>query len=103
MTYITSKKTDETYNLLYFIFRVISEIPQLPVVQTEIVDLAANAVAAMLLEFLDTEDSSKISSLHFTKIKYQKTVPVNADWTDLILNTINYKWSKIIKVEPGMK
>jgi len=59
---------------------VISEIPQLPVVQTEIVDLAANAVAAMLLEFLDTEDSSKISSLHYTKMnKYQKTVPLSAD------------------------
>jgi len=59
---------------------VISEIPQLPVVQTEIVDLAANAVAAMLLEFLDTEDSSKISSLLSTKInKYQKIVPLSAN------------------------
>jgi len=59
---------------------VISEIPQLPVAQTEIVDLAANAVAAMLLEFLDTEDLSKISSLHFTKIKQiSKTVPSSAN------------------------
>jgi len=48
---------------------VISGIPLLPVVQTEIVDLAANDAAAMLLESPDIEDSSKISYLHFTKIK----------------------------------
>merc|ERR1712218_228450 len=59
---------------------VISEILQLPVAQTEIADLAANAVAAMLLEFLDTEDSSKISSLLSTKINiYHKIVPLSAD------------------------
>merc|ERR1711994_1154718 len=70
----------EIMELFAHVHGAISEIQQLPVVQTEIADLAANAVAAMLLEFLDTEDSSKISSLHFTKTnKYQKTVPLNAD------------------------
>ena len=39
--------TDASYNFFFFIFRVILEILQLPVVQTEIVDLAANAVVAM--------------------------------------------------------
>jgi len=46
---------------------------QLPLVAPiEIVDLAANAEAAMSLESLDTEDSSTITSLHFTEISKYK-------------------------------
>lgn len=58
---------------------VILEIPQLPVVPIEIVevvDLAVNAEPAMSLESLDIEDSSTITSHHFTRItQSSKIVP----------------------------
>ena len=62
-------------------FRVILEIQQLPAGPTEIaeivvIDLAANVEAAMSLELLDTEDSSKISYLHSSEIiTYRKLFP----------------------------
>jgi len=60
---------------------VLLEILPLPVVQTEIVEVAdlvvvANVEAAMSLELLDTEDSSKISYLHSSEIiTYRKLFP----------------------------
>lgn len=60
---------------------VILEIQQLPAGPTEIaeivvIDLAANVEAAMSLELLDTEDSSKISYLHSSEIiTYRKLFP----------------------------
>jgi len=58
---------------------VILEIQQLPVVPIEIVevvDLAVNAEPAMSLESLDIEDSSTITSHHFTRItQSSKIVP----------------------------
>ena len=67
--------------LIYMFFRVILEIQQLPAGPTEIaeivvIDLAANVEAAMSLELLDTEDSSKISYLHSSEIiTYRKLFP----------------------------
>ena len=66
-------------NCYRYLFRVILEILQLPVVPIEIVevvDLAVNAEPAMSLESLDIEDSSTITSHHFTRItQSSKIVP----------------------------
>ena len=66
-------------NCYRYLFRVILEIQQLPVVPIEIVevvDLAVNAEPAMSLESLDIEDSSTITSHHFTRnTQSSKIVP----------------------------
>lgn len=60
---------------------VILEIQQLPagpieIAEIVVIDLAANVEAAMSLELLDTEDSSKISYLHSSEIiTYRKLFP----------------------------
>ena len=77
------------------------EIPQLPVVPIEIVevvDLAVNAEPAMSLESLDIEDSSTITSHHFTRMSaINKNCPLFTDWKITCLNNINLKTGKIRK------
>jgi len=79
---------------------VLLEILLLPVVPTEIVevvDLAVSVAPAMSLESLDIEDSSTITSLHFTRITQASKIVPYSQIKNHMSKNINLKTGKIRK------